>query len=101
MSNSDAVSAFSSLDELIQVIYQGSSRFVVLSSTDDTSWRVRLGLSDSNGRWWEGRWGEEEIRKAGVRPTLCLLAKLTSNYPTRRGVYRNMRHAPSRPSGIH
>jgi len=64
MSDSDVVSSFSSLDELIQVIYQGSSRFVVISSIDETSWKVRLGLSDSNGRWWEGRWGEKEIRQA-------------------------------------
>lgn len=68
MSDSDVVSSFSSLDELIQVIYQGSSRFVILSSTDDASWKVRLGLSGSNGRWWEGRWGEQEIQKAAVRP---------------------------------
>ncbi|KZT65960.1 hypothetical protein DAEQUDRAFT_730879 [Daedalea quercina L-15889] len=64
MSDSDAVSSFSSLDELIQVMYQGSSRFVVISLIDETSWKVRLGLSDSDGRWWEGRWGEKEIRKA-------------------------------------
>ena len=70
MSDSDVVSAFSSLDELIQVIYQGSSRFVVLSNTNETTWKVRLGLSDSNGRWWEGRWSEKEIRKAAVRPSL-------------------------------
>lgn len=68
MSDSDVVFFFSPLDGLIQVIYQGSSRFVVLSSVDDTHWKVRLGLSDSNGRWWEGRWGEKEIREAAVRP---------------------------------
>ena len=77
MSDSDAVSAFSSLDELIQVIYQGSSRFVVLSHTDDMHWKVRLGLSDSSGRWWEGRWSEKEIRKAAVRPSSRLLAEPT------------------------
>ena len=96
MSDSDAVSAFSSLDELIQVIYQGSSRFVVLSSTDDTSWRVRLGLSDSNGRWWEGRWGEKEIRKAAVRPPLRQAS--SSNYSACRGVNRNRPHVLSRLS---
>ncbi|KAH9832271.1 uncharacterized protein C8Q71DRAFT_778246 [Rhodofomes roseus] len=75
MSDTDAVSSFSSLDELVQVIYQGSSRFVVLSSIDDTHWKVRLGLSDSNGRWWEGRWGEKEIRQA-AKSASCSSEKL-------------------------
>ncbi|TFY74739.1 hypothetical protein EWM64_g9273 [Hericium alpestre] len=55
---------FSLLDELIQVIYQGSARFVIISTLDhsrkDPSWRIRLGLA-REGRWWQGRWTEDDV----------------------------------------
>ncbi|KAI0769631.1 hypothetical protein BD413DRAFT_671700 [Trametes elegans] len=55
-------SHFSPLDELIQVIYQGSSRFVIISSVDDDSWTVHVGLTGEEGRWWQGRWTEKDVR---------------------------------------
>lgn len=66
-SDSDVLSYLLPLDELIQVIYQGSSRFVVISGVEDTSWTVHVGLSGSDGRWWRGRWTEKDILKAVVR----------------------------------
>ncbi|KAI0365659.1 hypothetical protein BV20DRAFT_724205 [Pilatotrama ljubarskyi] len=61
-SDSDAISHFTPLDELIQVIYQGSARFVIISSVDDTSWTVHVGLTGDEGRWWQGRWTEKDVR---------------------------------------
>ncbi|KZT08437.1 uncharacterized protein LAESUDRAFT_649275 [Laetiporus sulphureus 93-53] len=69
MTDSDPLTAFLPLDELLQVIYQGSSRFVVLSSVDDTSWTVHIGLTGDEGRWWRGRWTDEDIRKGAVNAT--------------------------------
>lgn len=66
-SDSNALTYFLSLDELIQVIYQGSSRFVVISSVEESSWTVHLGLTGVEGRWWRGQWADEDIRKSGVR----------------------------------
>ncbi|KAH9847183.1 hypothetical protein C2E23DRAFT_742387 [Lenzites betulinus] len=62
-SDSDAMSHFTPLDELVQVIYQGSSRFVIISSVDDASWTVHVGLTGEDGRWWQGRWTEKDVRK--------------------------------------
>ncbi|KAI0737510.1 hypothetical protein C8Q80DRAFT_1114915 [Daedaleopsis nitida] len=61
-SDSDILSHFTSLDELIQVIYQGSSRFVIISSVDDASWTVHVGLTGTEGRWWQGRWTEKDVK---------------------------------------
>ncbi|EIN12072.1 hypothetical protein PUNSTDRAFT_50822 [Punctularia strigosozonata HHB-11173 SS5] len=62
---SDALLAFTALDELIQLIYQGASRFVVISRVDDHAWTLHVGLSASgsaaDGRWWRGRWTAEDI----------------------------------------
>ncbi|RDX50062.1 hypothetical protein OH76DRAFT_1349734 [Lentinus brumalis] len=62
-SDSDVMSHFSPLDELIKVIYQGSARFVIVSSVDDASWTVHVGLTGDRGRWWRGRWTDKEVRK--------------------------------------
>ncbi|TFY66838.1 hypothetical protein EVG20_g4244 [Dentipellis fragilis] len=64
---------FSPLDELIQLIYQGSSRFVLLShvdlSRDEPAWRVRMGLA-REGLWWQGRWTEGDVlEKTGNKAT--------------------------------
>ncbi|KAA1472932.1 hypothetical protein DENSPDRAFT_872498 [Dentipellis sp. KUC8613] len=64
---------FSPLDELIQLIYQGSSRFVLLShvdlSRDEPAWRVRMGLA-REGLWWQGRWTEADVlEKTGNKAT--------------------------------
>ncbi|KAI0356269.1 hypothetical protein OH77DRAFT_248085 [Trametes cingulata] len=60
-SDSDAISHFTPLDELIQVIYQGSARFVIISAVDDASWTVHVGLTGEEGRWWQGRWTEKNV----------------------------------------
>lgn len=63
-SDADVLSHFSVLDELIQLIYQGAEKFVVLSAADDDSWTVHVGLSSSDdGRWWKGSWQEKDVRK--------------------------------------
>ncbi|KAI0823325.1 hypothetical protein BC628DRAFT_1384137 [Trametes gibbosa] len=61
-SDSDPISHLTPLDELIQVIYQGSSRFVIISAVDDASWSVHVGLTGDDGRWWQGRWTEKDVR---------------------------------------
>lgn len=61
-SETDILTHFAALDELIQLIYQGSHKFVVLSSVDDVSWTIHLGLNGDDGRWWRGRWTERDIR---------------------------------------
>ncbi|KAL7281227.1 hypothetical protein ACG7TL_004535 [Trametes sanguinea] len=66
-SDSDVISHFTALDELIQVIYQGSARFVIISSVDDASWTVHAGLTGDEGRWWQGKWTEKDVREVIVR----------------------------------
>ena len=57
---------FSALDELIQVIYQGSAKFVLMSRVDCNSWTVHLGLSGPEGRWWRGKWTDEKVKSITV-----------------------------------
>lgn len=61
--SSAVLAHFGVLDELIQIIYQGFERFVLLSKIDDEteSWTVHLGLQGPEGRWWRGRWLEKDI----------------------------------------
>ncbi|KDQ49384.1 hypothetical protein JAAARDRAFT_143571 [Jaapia argillacea MUCL 33604] len=76
---SDTLSHFSVLDELIQLIYQGSSRFVVVSNVDDNFWTVHVGLSGKEGRWWRGRWAEDDIlRVIGTKSSSHLLESFAS-----------------------
>ena len=63
----DVLSHFTNLDELIQVIYSGIERFVLLSKVDYTSWTIYVGLQGPEGRWWRGGWGEKDILKFTVR----------------------------------
>ena len=74
---SELFDALTALDDLIQVIYQGAHRFVVISrlhlpysfsssslSTEPNShWDIHLGHADK-ARWWRSRWKEEDIRHA-------------------------------------
>ena len=59
-----ALDSFTPLEDLIQVIYQGLNRFVLLSKVDfdslEPSWTVYLGLAD-DGRWWKGKWVEKDV----------------------------------------
>lgn len=56
--------SFTPLEDLIQAIYQGFHRFVLLSKVDfdsiEPSWKVYLGLADG-GRWWKGKWLEKDL----------------------------------------
>ena len=62
--------SFTALDDLAQVIYQGSSKYVLLSSVDFESltpgWDLHVGLADK-GKWWKGRWTEEHVKSITVR----------------------------------
>ncbi|KAG1777091.1 hypothetical protein EV702DRAFT_1105813 [Suillus placidus] len=59
--STDVLSHFAVLDELIQVIYQGFDRFVVLSQVTESAWSIYLGLKGSEGRWWRGSWSTKHI----------------------------------------
>ncbi|KAJ8521187.1 hypothetical protein ONZ45_g2092 [Pleurotus djamor] len=72
--NIDFLSSFGSLDELVQIIYQGAYRFVVLSSVDESKWSIHLGLSGSEGRWWRGSWTQDDVHNlVGPNPSSILL----------------------------
>lgn len=62
---SSLLSHFTALDERIQLHYQGSSRFVILSKVTDEAWVVHLGLA-REGRWWKGSWMEKDILEIAV-----------------------------------
>ncbi|KAF8550678.1 hypothetical protein OG21DRAFT_1499637 [Imleria badia] len=57
----DTLSHFGALDELIQVVYQGFERFIVLSAVDSSSWTVYVGLKGPEGRWWRGSWSAHDV----------------------------------------
>ena len=65
----DMVSHFGAVDELIQLIYQGSNKFVLISAVDNVHWTLHLGLTGV-GRWWKGQWTEKDIFKFLVRSSL-------------------------------
>lgn len=58
---------FGCLDELTQVIYQSMYRFVVLSSVTTDEWIIHVGLAESRGRWWQGRWSQDNVNRILVR----------------------------------
>ncbi|KAK1225297.1 hypothetical protein PQX77_011816 [Marasmius sp. AFHP31] len=71
-----ALSSFGCLDELIQLIYQGTNRFVLLSSVDHEQWSCKLGLTGPEGRWWSGGWMESDIQgMLGVKVSDAMLEK--------------------------
>jgi hypothetical protein len=73
------------LDQLIQLIYIGPSRFVFLTTLESTykHWDVHLGLSGAEGRWWRGRWTIQDVHQVAVSkssrttPELSLRQRLT------------------------
>ncbi|EIM79940.1 uncharacterized protein STEHIDRAFT_150828 [Stereum hirsutum FP-91666 SS1] len=76
-------SHFTALDERIQLHYQGSSRFVILSKVTDDAWIVHLGLA-REGRWWKGSWEEGDILEiAGKRILPKNLEALADNLATK------------------
>jgi len=66
----DVLSRFGGLDELIQVIYQGFDRFIVLSAVNESTWTVYVGLKGPEGRWWRGSWSARDITQFVVRPVV-------------------------------
>jgi hypothetical protein len=74
MSPDEVFEHFGCLDELVQVIYQGICRFVVLSNVDKNSWTIHLGLSGPEGRWWRGAWSKNDVLSiAGSKPSAKVL----------------------------
>ncbi|KAG2037043.1 hypothetical protein BDR03DRAFT_864781 [Suillus americanus] len=59
--STNVLSYFGVLDELIQVVYQGFDRFVVLSQVTESAWSIYLGLKGPEGRWWRGSWSTKHI----------------------------------------
>ncbi|KIY71112.1 hypothetical protein CYLTODRAFT_487482 [Cylindrobasidium torrendii FP15055 ss-10] len=57
------ISVFSSLDKLIQVVYQQVYRFVIISEiVDDCRWTVYVGETD-DGRWWKASWEQDDVER--------------------------------------
>lgn len=63
----DFISSFGGLDELVQIIYQGAHRFVLLSTVDDEKWSLHLGMAGPEGRWWRGTWAQDDVLTLVVR----------------------------------
>lgn len=42
-------------------------RFVVLSSVTTDEWIIHVGLAESRGRWWQGRWSQDNVNRILVR----------------------------------
>lgn len=67
-----ALEHFSCLDELIQILYQGVDKFVVLSNATDEAWTISIGLEGPEGRWWQGKWEEDTILNTLVSHPIVL-----------------------------
>lgn len=84
MSTFDMLSDFPALDELIQVIYQGAHKFIVLSQVTDSAWTIHLSLAGSEGRWWTGKWTAADVLDFAVRVTfnaaLCSLTRCSRRH---------------------
>ncbi|KAJ7124992.1 hypothetical protein C8R44DRAFT_840229 [Mycena epipterygia] len=61
MAASNVMANFGVLDELVQVIYQGMDKFVLLSDVADDKWNIHLGLAGPEGRWWRGSWRAADV----------------------------------------
>ena len=61
-----SLDSFVNLDDLAEVIYRGTSRFILLSSVQfDSSpqkWELHVGVMDI-GRWWSTQWPVEDIKQ--------------------------------------
>jgi hypothetical protein len=62
------LSEFANLDQLIQVIYIGSSRFVLLSTVDKAYkyWDIHACITGNSVKWWRGRWTLSDINNVTV-----------------------------------
>ncbi|KAJ7690672.1 hypothetical protein B0H17DRAFT_1064416 [Mycena rosella] len=59
--STNVMANFIALDELVQVIYQGMDKFVVLSDVTEDKWNIHLGLTGPEGRWWSGSWRAADV----------------------------------------
>ncbi|KAI0344538.1 hypothetical protein BDW22DRAFT_1354620 [Trametopsis cervina] len=59
----DMITHFGAVDELVQLIYQGANKFVLVSAVESVYWTLHLGLTGPEGRWWKGKWAERDIFK--------------------------------------
>ncbi|KAG1870515.1 hypothetical protein C8R48DRAFT_698912 [Suillus tomentosus] len=82
--STDVLSHFGVLDELIQVIYQGFDRFVLLSQVTESAWSIYLGLKGPEGRWWRGSWSTKDILNItnGVQPSSQVLENFAEKLRT-------------------
>ena len=62
----DISSDFFAVDELIQVIYQGNLKFVVIFKVTRTAWTIHVAL-DKTERWWAGQWTPSDVDEFLVR----------------------------------
>ncbi|KZT18712.1 hypothetical protein NEOLEDRAFT_1143001 [Neolentinus lepideus HHB14362 ss-1] len=74
-SENNLLSHLAILDDLIQVIYQGHLKFVVLSASDDDAWTIHVGLTSrtKEGRWWMGQWRQDVEKIVGVTTSSNLM----------------------------
>lgn len=56
-----SISDFAPLDDLIQIIYQGFNKFVVISKVSDVAWTLNVALVGNEGRWWKGAWSNDDL----------------------------------------
>jgi hypothetical protein len=83
----DVFSHFGELDELVQVIYHGFERFVLLSNVSDESWMIHVGLLGDEGRWWRGTCSEKEVLQTTVRRVLQFPVRRVPQFPVRTGYF--------------
>ncbi|KAJ3922857.1 hypothetical protein F5877DRAFT_32708 [Lentinula edodes] len=58
---SSPLAHFSSLDDVIQVIYHLNRQLFLLSKVQNDEWVLHIGLLGSDSRWWRGKWDEEDV----------------------------------------
>lgn len=68
MTDFDFTADMSALHELIQMLYQGSHKFIVFSNVEDDAWIIHLALTNTT-RWWKGSWTGRDLREFVVCDT--------------------------------
>lgn len=56
-----SISDFAALDDLIQIIYQGFNKFIIISKVLTSSWIINVALAGEDGRWWKGVWSDSDL----------------------------------------
>ncbi|KAF8828800.1 hypothetical protein HHX47_DHR3000347 [Lentinula edodes] len=73
---SSPLAHFSSLDDVIQVIYHLNRQLFLLSKVQNDEWVLHIGLLGSDSRWWRGKWDEEDVLAVAVHDLLEMSEKL-------------------------